>query len=186
VPPGGTPYWAHVWPGGLALAQHLTEHPQSVDGRSVVEIGAGSGLVSLAALRAGAEAALATDTDPLAAVAVRVNAEANGLISPQVHVSSPSHLASDLGGLRRTSGTSIILAGDVFYDPSVAAWASAALDAAWDALGRETPILIGDIGRRFLPRDRIEPLASYPVRDVGDPPGAPPREGWVFRWRAPS
>ena len=79
-----------------------------------------------------------------------------------------------------------MLAGDVFYDAAPARLAAAALDAARAALEDDAPILVGDIGRRFLPRNRLEPLASYPVRDVGDPPSAPLREGWVFRWRPPT
>ena len=182
VPPGGTPYWAHVWPGGVALALHLAAHPEAVRDRAVVEIGAGSGLVALAALRAGAESVLAIETDPLAAVAIRLNAEANGLPTPVVQVGEPQQVAFVVGSIRTTQGTSAVLAGDVFYDETVAASATATLDAARDALGPDTPILVGDIGRRFLARDRLEPLASYPVRDVGDPPSASLREGWVFRW----
>lgn len=184
VPAGGTPYWAHVWPGGMALALHLAAHPGTVRGRAVVEIGAGSGLVSLAALRAGAERVLAIETDPLAAVAIRLNAEANGLPMPVVQVRVPKGPALDLENVQRSRGRSAVLAGDIFYDEAVAASATASLDAARDALGPDTPILVGDIGRRFLPRDRLEPLASYPVRDVGDPPSTPLREGWVFRWKA--
>ena len=183
VPPGGTPYWAHAWPGGMALALHLAAHPETVHGRSVVEIGAGSGLVSLAGLRAGAGSVLAIETDPLAAVVIRLNAEANGLPVPVIQVPLPRRPALDLASLRDIRGRSAVLAGDVFYDEVVAASATASLDAARDALGPDTPILIGDIGRRFLRRDRLEPLASYPVRDVGDPPSAPLREGWVFRWK---
>ena len=183
VPPGGTPYWAHVWPGGMALALHLAAKPETVRGRAVVEIGAGSGLVALAALRAGAEGVLAIETDPLAAVAIRLNAEANGLPVPVVQVPRPKRPALDLANLQEIRGCSAVLAGDVFYNEAVAASATASFDAVRDALGPDTPILIGDIGRRFLPRDRLEPLASYPVRDVGDSPSAPLREGWVFRWK---
>jgi predicted nicotinamide N-methyase len=170
----------------VALALHLAARPETVRGRAVVEIGAGSGLVSLAALHAGAENVRAIETDPLAAVAIRLNAVANGLPAPVVHVGKTQQVAFVLRSIRKTDGVSAVLAGDVFYDEVVAASATASLDAARDALSPDTPILIGDIGRRFLPRDRLEPLASYPVRDVGDPPSAPQREGWIFRWkRAP-
>ncbi|EYD74481.1 hypothetical protein Rumeso_03955 [Rubellimicrobium mesophilum DSM 19309] len=182
VPPGGTPYWAHAWPGGVALALHLAAQPETVQGRSVWEIGAGSGLVSLAALRAGAEAATAVDTDPLAAVATRVNAEANGLPAPRVLIRAAGELSLDWASAGASRGRSAVLAGDVFYDAASARHATEALDGAAAALGPDAPILVGDIGRRFLPRDRLEPLACYPVRDVGDPPSAPLREGWVFRW----
>lgn len=166
VPPGGTPYWAHPWPGGLALAQHLQAHPEAVAGRRVLDLGTGSGLVALAALRAGAAHVVATDPDPLAAVAARLNAEANGLPAFPVKASLPP----------LAPGPWTILAGDVFYS----ARAARAVTALLDTLGPD--ILVGDIGRRFLPPDRLTPLAAYPVRDVGDPPGVT-REGGVFRWR---
>ena len=180
VPPGGTPYWAHAWPGGVALAMHLAAHPETVRGRTVFEIGTGSGLVALAALKAGALSAVGFDPDPLSEVAARVNAEANG-ISP-FRVLPPEALAADLGALAKAQGQSVLFAGDVFYDGELAAFTTSALDGAGAVLGPDASILVGDIGRRFLPRDRLEPLAAYPVRDVGDPPQAPLREGWVFRW----
>jgi predicted nicotinamide N-methyase len=183
VPPGGTPFWAHAWPGGVALAMHLVAQPETILGREVVEIGTGSGLVSIAALRAGAVSATAFDTDPLAAVATRINAEANGVGTPQVHIGAPEHLLLDPGSVLGIQGRSVVLAGDVFYDATSARLSTAALDAAGAALGRDAVILVGDIGRRFLPRERLEPLASYPVRDLGDPPSAPLHDGWVFRWK---
>lgn len=183
VPPGGTPYWAHAWPGGTALAMHLLAHPGAVRGSAVLEIGAGSGLVSLAALRAGAEAAVALDSDPLAAVAVRLNADANGLARPLTATPAPGSLPH--ASLPHPCGGTVILAGDVFYEKEVARWATETLDFAAALPDPPASILVGDIGRRFLPYSRLEPLASYLVRDVGDPPSAPLHEGWVFRWRRP-
>lgn len=183
VPPGETPYWAYAWPGGVALAMHLAAQPGTVRGREVFEIGTGSGLVSIAALRAGAGSAVAFDPDPLATVATRINAEANGVATPLVLIRAAEQVSFDMGSIRKAQGQPIVLAGDVFYEATSARLAAKALDAALAALGPDTPILVGDIGRRFLPRDRLEPLAAYPVRDLGDPPSAPLREGGVFRWR---
>ena len=173
VPPGETPYWAYAWPGGVALARHLAAHPGTVLGRTVAEIGAGSGLVSIAALLAGARAATAFDSDRLALVALRLNAEANGVGVEPRH----GGFGDDPFGPDETPD--LLLAGDVFYDEALALAAT----AHFDRLPAPVTILVGDIGRRFLPRDRLEPLASYPVRDVGDPPSAPLREGWAFRWK---
>jgi len=172
APPGETPYWAYAWPGGLALALHLAARPEVVRDRSVVEIGAGSGLVAIAAMRAGAASAVAFDTDPLALAALRLNAEANG-VPVDARPGGFGQFPPD-----RDPAPGLLLAGDVVYDEAIAAEAT----ACFDRQPSSVTILIGDIGRRFLSRDRLEPLASYPVRDVGDPPSAPLREGWVFRW----
>ncbi len=73
------PYWAVAWGGGLALGRYLLEHPALVAGRRVLDLGAGSGVVAIAAMRAGAASAVAVDIDPLAVAAIRRNARANGV-----------------------------------------------------------------------------------------------------------
>lgn len=179
VPPGETPYWAHAWPGGVALAMHLRAHPELVRDRIVVDLGAGSGLAGIAASRAGARDVNGLDTDPLADLATSLNAWANAAADVGTWVLPPEHVAGSAIDHVRLGQAGTFLAGDVFYDEPLAATMSAVLDYA---AARGVTVLVGDIGRRFLPRDRLEPLASYPVRDVGDPPSAPLREGRVFRW----
>src|SRR5947207_9398233 len=51
VPP---PFWAFAWAGGQALARYLLDNPELVRGREVLDIGSGSGIVAIAAARAGA------------------------------------------------------------------------------------------------------------------------------------
>src|SRR5262249_40352363 len=60
----GTPYWAYDWGGGLALARHVLDHPEIVAGRRALDLGAGSGIVGIAAAKAGATDVIAADTDP--------------------------------------------------------------------------------------------------------------------------
>src|SRR3954470_11842796 len=74
VPP---PYWAFAWAGGQALARYVLDHPDIVRGKQVLDIGAGSGLVGLAAIKAGAAGVLAADIDAFACAAIRLNAAAN-------------------------------------------------------------------------------------------------------------
>ena len=71
------PYWAFAWAGGQALARYVLDHPEIVRGKRVLDIGAGSGLVGLAAARAGAADVLAADIDAFACAAIRLNAAAN-------------------------------------------------------------------------------------------------------------
>ena len=75
----GSPYWAHYWGGGLALARYLIDHPALVAGRSLLDLGTGSGIVAIAAGLAGARPVQAADVDPYALAAARVNASANGV-----------------------------------------------------------------------------------------------------------
>src|SRR6266498_2823768 len=74
-----SPYWAFAWAGGQALARHVLDHPELVRGRRVLDFAAGSGLVAIAAMRAGAAEAIAVDIDPFCRAAVLLNGELNGV-----------------------------------------------------------------------------------------------------------
>lgn len=164
----GNPYWAYHWGGGLALARHVLDHPQLVSGRRVLDLGAGSGLVAIAAALSGAADVIAADTDPYSVAVVACNAAANGVtVTP---------LLADL-----TAGpppdVDLILAGDVFYNADLAARMTGFLD---HCLAANVPALIGDPGRTTLPLDRLQELAVYPGPDFGRAKIAP---NAVFAWR---
>lgn len=72
-------YWAFCWGSGLALARYLLDHPGLVRGRCVVDLGAGSGVVAIAAALAGARRVVACDSDPDARAASAANARLNGV-----------------------------------------------------------------------------------------------------------
>jgi predicted nicotinamide N-methyase len=74
VPP---PYWAFAWAGGQALARYVLDNPALVRGRHVLAVGAGSGLVAIAAAKAGAASVLAADIDAFARAAMAMNAQFN-------------------------------------------------------------------------------------------------------------
>src|SRR6266581_9671956 len=71
VPP---PYWAFAWAGGQALARFLLDNPALVAARRVLDLGSGSGLVAIAAAKAGAAHVVAADIDALALAAIGLNA----------------------------------------------------------------------------------------------------------------
>jgi len=143
------PFWAFAWPGGQALARYLLDHPALVNGRSVLDVGCGSGLVAIAAAKAGAVAVAASDTDPFARTAVQLNARAN-----QVTVSVVRDVLSS------THDVDVVLAGDVWYEQDLSNLVMSFLDRA-AAAGAE--VLAGDIGRRYFPRHLFRSVASYQV-----------------------
>jgi predicted nicotinamide N-methyase len=162
VPP---PYWAFAWAGGQALARYILDHPETVTGKRVLDIGSGSGLVAIAAARAGAASVLAADIDAFSAAAVGLNAAANG--------ATVAVTQNDLIG---TEGDwDIILVGDLFYERPLAerllAWLT--------PLGR--PALLGDPGRSYFPKDRTERLALYNVQTSRDLEDREIRETGVYR-----
>src|SRR5271169_4978025 len=65
------PYWAFAWAGGQALARYILDNPALVAGKKVLDFGAGSGIVALAAARAGAADVLAADIDTFAVAAIK-------------------------------------------------------------------------------------------------------------------
>jgi predicted nicotinamide N-methyase len=148
---GDPPFWAFAWAGGLALARYLLDTPEAVRGRRVIDVASGSGLVAIAAALAGAIEVRAIDVDPLAVVAARRNAEANG-VRLSVTVASVADVSARAGDL--------VLAGDVFYDKAMAEQMLTSLRALREG-GAE--VLIGDPYRSRLPQHALTPLATYEV-----------------------
>ena len=149
------PFWAFAWPGGQALARYLLDRPGTVAGRTVLDLGAGSGLAAIAAARAGAAAVLASEVDPLASAAIALNANANGA---KVEVTGD---VLDGDG----ENAQVVLAGDVWYERGLAERAIRLLRQARD---RGAEIFVGDIGRAFLPRSLLSELAAYDVPVVAE------------------
>jgi predicted nicotinamide N-methyase len=151
------PFWAFAWPGGQALARYVLDHSALVAGRSVLDLGSGSGLVAIAAAMAGATTVLASEVDPLAVAAIGLNARANGARAPAI---VGDVLDGDAGDAGDAAGAEVILAGDVWYSRSLAERVLGFLDRA---MARGASVLTGDIGRTFLPRDRFRVLDA---RDI--------------------
>ena len=145
------PYWAFAWAGGQALARYLIDHPETVRGRSVLDFGSGSGLVAIAAAKAGASSVLAADIDPFAAAAITLNARANDV---EIDVRQKDVLG--YGCLWDT-----ILVGDMCYERPLAerllAWLA-------DATQKGALVLLGDPGRNYFPKTGVEKLAAYEVQ----------------------
>src|ERR1700724_2410432 len=148
------PFWAFAWAGGLALARYLLDHPETVRGRHAIDIASGSGVVAIAAARAGAAAVTAYDIDPLAAAAIRVNADANGVTVLAVC----ADILDEDGP--PDPGPDLVLVADAFYERALAGKVMRFLERGH---ARGAAVLAGDFGRAYLPRDRLRPLASYDV-----------------------
>ena len=148
------PFWAFAWAGGLALARYLLDHPETVRGRPAIDIASGSGVAAIAAAMAGAAAVTAYDIDPVAAVAIRMNAAANGVTVPTVcaDVLDQDDFPVPGGGL--------VLVADAFYERNLAGKVTKLAERGH---ARGSAILVGDFGRAYLPRDRLVQLASYDV-----------------------
>ena len=165
-----SPYWAFPWAGGQALARHVLDHPALVAGRRVLDFASGSGLVAIAAARAGAAEAMAVDVDPFCRAAVALNAALNG-------VDIPFREESPLG--LPLPDAEVVLAGDVFYERGLAAGAAAWFGAL---AARGALVLAGDAGRVYAPASGFVELAAYEVPTTVEIEDAPVRRARVLRF----
>ncbi len=149
------PFWAFAWAGGQALARWILDHPETVAGRTVLAFAAGAGLEAIACAKAGAKRVLATEIDPFALVALELNASMNGV---SIAISGLDVLECGLAGL--PLAPEVILLGDVFFERPLADRVAA---FAAEAVGRGIDVFVGDPGRSYLPKERMEPLAEYRV-----------------------
>jgi predicted nicotinamide N-methyase len=144
------PFWAFAWAGGQALARYLLDHPELVLGLSILDFASGSGLVAIAAAKAGAAKVEACDIDDFALAAMQLNAQANGV---ELKIRG-----DDLIG--RDEGWQVVLAGDVSYECDMARNVTDWLHGLWR---RGALVLIGDPGRAYLDRQRLEVVVEYQV-----------------------
>ncbi len=144
------PFWAFAWAGGQGLARYILDHREMVAGKHVLDFASGSGIVAIAAMKAGAKSVLAADIDPWTGSAIALNAALNNV--------GVVHTREDVIGSERTEG--VILAGDVFYDQSFAK----VLIPCFGRLAADgRSVIVGDPGRAYCPKDRMEALATYQV-----------------------
>ena len=150
------PFWAFPWPGGQALARYLLDHRDLVADRTVLDLGSGSGLVAIAAAMAGAAQVRASEIDPLAVAAGRLNAQANGVPVPLI---AGDVLDGD------GAGAQVVLAGDIWYSRPLAERVLGFLERA---RAGDATVLAGDIGRAFLPRHRFRVLDTRDIPVLAD------------------
>ncbi|MFC7378133.1 class I SAM-dependent methyltransferase [Brevundimonas sp. GCM10030266] len=145
------PFWAFAWAGGQAVARWLLDNPSEVAGRTVLDFATGSGLVGIAAMKAGAVSVMGADIDPFCGAAVALNARANGVamaFTDRNLLDAPP------------PAVDVICAGDVCYEKpmteQVLAWLG-------QARANGTRVLIGDPGRTYFPKTGLDFLAEYRV-----------------------
>ncbi len=146
------PFWAFAWAGGQALARYVLDHADSVRGKRVLDLASGSGLVAIAAMKAGARDVTAADIDAFALEAVKLNTVANGI--------ELGLLGFDLLAHNTPDRWEVVLAGDIFYERDTAERALAFVSRQ---ASHGATILIGDPGRSYLPKERLVHLAEYSV-----------------------
>ena len=144
------PFWAFAWAGGQALARYIFDNPALVADKSVLDVGAGSGIAAIAAAKAGATTVRANEVDAFALAAMALNSEANGVRLEMID--------GDL--LDTDPQDDVVIAGDIFYERPLAERAIAFLRRATD---RGATILIGDPKRTYLPHAVLRQVVTYEI-----------------------
>jgi predicted nicotinamide N-methyase len=157
------PFWAYPWAGGIALARYLLDHRERAAGRVVLDLASGSGLVAIAAARAGAAQVIASDIDPMAVAAIALNAELNGVrvaVTDADLLTGEQAAAALLAGEVGWPAPDLVVVGDACYERRMAHRMLAFLRRAQSA---GSGALLGDPGRTYLPATGLRALASYVV-----------------------
>jgi predicted nicotinamide N-methyase len=165
IPP---PYWAFAWAGGQALARYVLDHPTEVAEHSVLDFGSGSGLVAIAAVKAGAHKVVAADIDAFAIAAIKLNAAANGV--------ALTTTSEDLIG--REGTWDAVLLGDMCYERPLA---ERLLEWLRALAAGGAKVLLGDPGRSYFPKSGVEKLATYRVQTTRELEDREIRETSVYR-----
>jgi predicted nicotinamide N-methyase len=166
VPP---PFWAFAWAGGQTLARYLLDRPETVAGRFVLDFGSGSGLVAIAAAKAGARSVVAAEIDHFAAAAIAANASLNDVVVDVTRVDTVG--AGD-------PGWEIVTAGDVCYEREMT---DRLVPWLRSLAGGGRLVLLGDPGRAYLPTEGLRKLASYTVPTSRELEESDTREGVVWQ-----
>jgi predicted nicotinamide N-methyase len=146
------PFWAFAWAGGQALARHILDNAEIVKGKRVLDLASGSGLVAIAAIKAGATSVTAAEIDQFAVDAISLNANLNVVpITP---------VADNLLDKDPPHDIDVILVGDLFYEKHLATHCLHWLN---QACANGIDVLIGDPGRSYLPKNKLRRIAEYAV-----------------------
>jgi predicted nicotinamide N-methyase len=162
------PYWAFAWAGGQALTRYLLDNPEVVAGKRVLDFASGSGLAAIAAARAGAATVTASEIDPYAVAAIRLNADYNGV--------SITCIQEDVIG--QNGDWDVVLAGDICYEKPLA---DRVMQWLRDLAASGIPVLLGDPGRNYLPKDGLEWVVRYAVKTTRELEDTDVRNAVVWR-----
>ena len=146
-------YWAFCWASGQVLARAILDNPDWVQGKTVIDFGAGSGVVAIACAMVGAERVIACDIDPDALKSCAVNAQLNR-VAVELH--------DDIFTLN--ADADILIAADVLYDRANLPFLDVFREKAPSVLVADSRIRNFD----FPPYQSVSAVDSFTVPDLDE------------------
>jgi len=146
-------YWAFCWASGQVLARHILDNPELVRGKRVMDFGAGSGIVGIAAVMAGAKEVICCDIDTDALLSCEANAQLNN-VAYRLH--------GDL--FEFDEDIDLLIAADVLYDKANLPLLDVFLEKAPQVLVADSRVKNFD----FPPYTAIGRQASFTVPDLDE------------------
>lgn len=167
------PFWAYPWAAGCGLARVILDHAEYVKEKRVLDLGAGGGIVSIAAKKAGAREVVANDVDPWAMEVMRLAAEKQGL--------ELTYLLEDLTEkIASVDGFDIVLCSDMAYEKRMAPRYQALLQRARN---RGACVLVADAGRTYFDATGMVQVAEFQLNVPQDLEGVTSRIARVYEMR---
>lgn len=146
-------YWAFCWASGQVLARYILDNPEVVKDKRVMDFGAGSGIVAIAAIMAGAKQVIACDIDPDALLSCQENARLNEV---------EFELHGDL--FEFDQEIDLLIAADVLYDKANLPLLDVFLDKAPEVLVADSRVK----NFNFPPYQAIGQVDSFTVPDLDE------------------
>jgi predicted nicotinamide N-methyase len=164
------PFWAYPWAAGCGLARVVLDNPAFVEGLRVLDLGAGGGVVSIAAKVAGAREVVANDVDPWAMAVMRLAAERQEV--------DLTYLQEDLTErISAVDAFDVVLCSDMAYEKRMAPRYAALLQRARNRTAR---VLVADAGRTYFDASGMTMIAEFTLNVPKDLEGVDVRTAKVF------
>ena len=146
-------YWAFCWASGQVLARYILQNPELVKDKRIMDFGAGSGIVAIAAIMAGAKRVIACDIDPDALLSCQENARLNNV---------EFELHGDL--FEFDQEIDLLIAADVLYDKENLPLLDVFLQKAPEVLVADSRVK----NFAFTPYTAIGQIDSFTVPDLDE------------------
>ena len=147
-------YWAFCWASGQVLAAHIVANTETCKDKTVLDLGAGSGVIAIAAAISGATSVIACDLDNHALDACIVNSKAN-----HVELDTLENLELCVNKV------DLLIAADVLYDRENIPWLQRLGSYADEVLIADSRIRDENVFREF---EKIGDINATTIPDLGE------------------